>query len=144
MWKLPSAPLAPFTTAKLRNANKPSKNNPKGPIHELRIEGLKPATQYFYRTTSKAKGDEGPQSLTSEVRTFQTASPPGTPFAFAVISDTQGNPKVSGVSRKDGLGTSPQLSSCIPGDLVSTGGVTPEWIDQFFASMEPLVSRVPF
>ena len=31
----------------------------------------------------------------SELATFKTAVRPDTPFAFTVISDTQGNPKVS-------------------------------------------------
>ncbi|MGC6459271.1 MAG: metallophosphoesterase [Akkermansiaceae bacterium] len=111
-------------------------------IHEIRIKGLKPGTQYFYRTKSEAAGTDGPQVLMSEVRTFQTDGGPGTPFAFAVISDTQGNPKVSGALAQMAWSHRPNFL-LHPGDLVSTGGKKQEWVGQFFASMEPLVSRVP-
>lgn len=111
-------------------------------IHEIRIEGLKSGTQYFYRTKSEAIGTEGPQTLISEVRTFQTDGGPDTPYAFAVISDTQGNPKVSGALAQMAWSHRPNFL-LHPGDLVSTGANKEEWVGQFFASMEPLVSRVP-
>jgi hypothetical protein len=111
-------------------------------IHEIRIEDLKPGTQYFYRARSEAKGKDGPQTLLSPVRTFQTDGGPGTPFAFAVISDTQGNPKVSGALAQLAWSHRPNFL-LHPGDLVSTGGKKEEWVGQFFASMDPLISRVP-
>ena len=114
-----------------------------GPIHELRIEGLQPGTQYFYRTRSEAPGPDGLQTLDSEVRTFQTDAGPGTPFAFAVISDTQGNPAVSGVLAEMAWSQRPNFL-LHPGDLVDTGGIKDQWVNHFFASMEPLISRVPF
>ena len=40
--------------------------------------------------------DDLGRELWGEVLSFQTAPGADTPFAFAVISDTQGNPKVSG------------------------------------------------
>jgi hypothetical protein len=56
-------------------------------IHELRIDGLDAGKQYFYKTVSTG----GEERLESEVRTFQTDAGPGAAYAFAVISDTQGN-----------------------------------------------------
>lgn len=114
-----------------------------GPIHELRIEGLEAGTQYFYRTRSETPGPDGPAALDSEVRTFQTDAGPGTPFAFAVMSDTQGNPKVSGALAEMAWSHRPNFL-LHPGDLVETGGKKEEWVQQFFASMEPLVSRAAF
>ena len=61
-------------------------------IHEVVIEGLEPETQYFYRVESKTASGT---SYFSEPATFKTAVNKETPFAFAVISDTQGNPGVS-------------------------------------------------
>ncbi len=112
-------------------------------IHELRLEGLKPGSQYFYRTVSTAKGAPGNQPLVSEVKTFQTDSGSGAAFAFAIISDTQGNPEVAGALAEMAWGHRPNFL-LLPGDLVSTGGVKSQWVNEFFASMEPLVSRVPF
>ena len=114
-----------------------------GPIHELRIEGLQPGTQYFYRTRSEAPGQDGLQTLESEVRTFQTDAGPETPFTFAVISDTQGNPAVSGALAEMAWSQRPNFL-LHPGDLVDTGGIKEQWVHHFFASMEPLISRVPF
>lgn len=115
----------------------------RGPIHELRIEKLKPGTQYFYRTESRAKGPDGIQVLQSEVRTFQTDGGSQTPWAFAVMSDTQGNPKVSGALAEMAWSQRPNFL-LHPGDLVSTGNNKDHWTDHFFSSMEPLISRVGF
>ncbi len=112
-------------------------------IHEIRIEGLKPGTQYFYRTTSLSAQSEESGTITTEVRTFQTDSGAETPFAFAIISDTQGNPPVAGALAEMAWGHRPNFL-LVPGDLVSTGGVKSQWVNEFFESMNPLVSRVPF
>ncbi|MGC6427521.1 MAG: metallophosphoesterase [Akkermansiaceae bacterium] len=114
-----------------------------GPIHELRITGLKPGTQYFYRTETQAEGTDGPQEVASAVRTFQTDGGPEIPYAFAIISDTQGNPSVSGKLAQMAWSHRPNFL-LHPGDLVSTGRRKKEWVGQFFSSMEPLVSRVAF
>ena len=81
--------------------------------------------------------------IESEVATFQTACKPETPFAFAVISDTQDNPAVSGPVAELAWAQRPNFL-LHPGDLVSQGRMSDDWIDEFFASMHPLISRVPF
>jgi predicted phosphodiesterase len=106
-------------------------------IHEIPLTGLKPGTQYFYRTSSTHGGN----TVDSEVFTFQTDAGPGVPFAFAVISDTQGNPEVSGNLAKQAWNQRPNFL-LHPGDLVSTGKIKKQWVEQFFASMKPLTSRV--
>ena len=108
-------------------------------IQEVRIEGLKPETQYFYMVESV---DSEGNVIESDVSTFQTASKPETPFAFAVISDTQGNPKVNGAIAKLAWARRPNFL-LHPGDLVDQGRMGDDWIDEFFASMNPLISRVP-
>ena len=109
-------------------------------LHEVHVENLLPHTPYFYRVASEAESGE---TLQSEVRTFVTAVPKETPFAFAVISDTQGNPEVAGRIAKMAWAQRPSFL-LHPGDLVDTGGEDRHWTRQFFPSMEPLVSRVPF
>ena len=116
-----------------------------GKLHEIRIEGLKPGTQYFYKTISKVviKNEDEPESISSKVSTFQTDTGGQTPYAFAIISDTQGNPAVSGKFARMAWSQRPNFL-LHPGDLVSTGTNKYHWTDHFFASMHPLISRVPF
>lgn len=110
-------------------------------IHEIRIENLLPETQYFYRTETRLSEEEEP--LRSEVATFQTAVKEKTPFAFAVISDTQGNPAVSG--KLAGFAWEQRPSFLLhPGDLVSNGPDDSHWTQHFFPSMNPLIRHVPF
>lgn len=109
-------------------------------IHEARIEGLEPATQYFYRVETVAEGGE---RIESGVSTFSTAVPEGTPFAYAVISDTQFNPVVSGKLCE--YAWAQRASFALhPGDLVDTGTNDSHWTQHFFPGMRPLISRVPF
>jgi predicted phosphodiesterase len=107
-------------------------------IHEVPLTGLKPETQYFYRIETKSPAG---QMMESETRTFQTAVKDDSPFAFAVISDTQGNPVVSGTLAQMAWEQRPHFL-LHPGDLVSTGSDNQHWIKHFFSSMEPLISRV--
>lgn len=109
-------------------------------IHEGKISGLLPETQYFYKVvTTDAEG----KKIESEVRTFQTANNVSTPFSFAVISDTQSNPKVSGKIAQHAWAQRPNFL-LHPGDLVGTGTNDDHWTKQYFPSMEPLISRVAF
>lgn len=119
-------------------------------LHEIRLESLRPETQYFYRVESAtARTANGPEpgtpaeSVQSHTGTFQTAVLPETPFAFAVISDTQGNPKVSGQLAQFAWGQRPSFL-LHPGDLVSTGPNDSHWTDHFFPGMKPLIQHVPF
>lgn len=107
-------------------------------MHEVRIDGLAANSPYYYRV--ETVDDQG-RRLWSDVLSFQTAPAAGEPFAFAVISDTQGNPGVSGVVAKHAWALRPNFV-LHPGDLVSTGTVKSQWLDHFFASMKPLLERV--
>lgn len=109
-------------------------------IHEVKLSKLKPETQYFYRVETV---DLEGKSISSNVYTFQTASKKETPFAFAIISDTQSNPAVSGKVAELAWAQRPNFL-LHPGDLVGTGTNDDHWTKQFFPSMHPLISRVPF
>ena len=109
-------------------------------IHEVVIEGLEPQTQYFYRVESKSTSGT---SYFSKPAIFKTAVNQDTPFAFAVISDTQGNPKVSGELAKLAWGQRPSFL-LHPGDLVSTGKNRDHWLKHFFPGMRPLINHVAF
>lgn len=107
-------------------------------LHEVRLDGLRPETAYYYQV--ETRDDQG-RVLRSPILSFQTAPEESTPFAFAVISDTQGNPEVSGAVARHAWALRPNFL-LHPGDLVSTGSVKRQWISDFFASMRPLLERV--
>ena len=111
-----------------------------GPIHEVRIEGLTAETQYFYRiVTTDAAG----RSVESRVSTFVTAVREESPFAFAIISDTQTNADIAHQVAKHAWAQRPSFL-LHPGDLVETGTNDSHWTQHFFPSLDPLISRVPF
>lgn len=119
--------------------NKISSDEVRG-LHTFTIEGLEPETQYFYRTSSTM--DDG-SFLESEACTFVTAVHEQTPYAFAVIGDTQSNPDVA--SKIAALAWAQRPSFAVhAGDLVGTGPIDTHWTQEFFPSMNELIQRVPF
>lgn len=112
-----------------------------GLLHSARLTGLKPETGYYYQILLEEEGRE--VTLRGEISSFQTASLAKTPFAFTVMGDTQGNPKVNGELAKQAWALRPNFL-IIPGDLVDDGPIKNQWVNEFFASMNPLFCRVPF
>jgi len=110
-------------------------------LHTAVLDGLKPETGYYYQVLVEEEGREHP--LRSDVSSFQTASLPSSPFAFTVMGDTQGNPAVNGQLAKLAWALRPNFL-VIPGDLVDDGPIKNQWVNEFFASMNPLFSRVCF
>lgn len=111
----------------------------KSSIHTVRIENLQPNTQYFYRVFSSAADGA---NIESEPSTFQTACGRGIPISFAVISDTQKNPQVAGAISQLAWAQRPHFL-LLPGDLVDKGKKDSDWREEFFPSMNVLISRVP-
>ena len=108
-------------------------------IHEVRLANLEPEQLYFYRTeTFTQSGD----SVLSDCYTFTTAVKQETPFAFAVIGDTQGNPEVCAKLCKLAWAQRPSFVMHA-GDLVDTGTNDSNWTQHFFPGMEELICRVP-
>lgn len=108
-------------------------------VHHVTLRGLKPDTQYFYRVEST---DRQGQMVQGDLLTFQTACNDDSPFAFAIISDTQSNPKVAAKVAEMAWGQRPSFL-IHPGDLVGTGTNDLHWTEQFFPAMAPLIGRVP-
>ena len=102
-------------------------------IHEVVLKDLNPNTQYFYRVESTTPGGK---QYKSEPATFRTAVYTDTPYAFAVISDTQGNPTVSGQIAQLAWEQRPSFV-LHSGDLVSTGSDHNHWLEHFFPGMRP-------
>jgi predicted phosphodiesterase len=109
-------------------------------LHEVRLSDLPVESPWFYQVV--ARDDRG-QELAGPVLTFQTAVRDDTPFGFAVISDTQDNPAVSGRIAAHAFGQRPNFL-LIPGDLVGAGTQKSDWTHEFFPSMGDLVARVAF
>lgn len=120
-------------------------------IHTVELRNLKPNTQYFYRVeTGQRKievlapaGTQELEVLRTEALPFQTAPADSIPFAFAVISDTQGNPKVSKQLATMAWEDRPSIVLHV-GDLVDTGARDDDWHAEFFPGMQPLIGRVCF
>jgi len=107
--------------------------------HEITLDALKPNSYYFYQVRAKAADGT---VVESTIYTFQTAVTEDTPFAFAVLCDTQSNPEVVNKIAELAWSQRPHFT-LLGGDLVSKGGVKEHWTEHFFPNMHPLNSRVP-
>lgn len=110
-----------------------------GTMHEIRVEGLKPQTPYFWRARTVA--DDGTELL-SDVLTFQTAVTPDNPFMFVVLGDTQRNPTVIRKLQDFSYTLRPNFQIHV-GDVVNDGPDKTEWVNEMFPSSWGLMSRVP-
>ena len=140
MWETSRASSTLVRYGETANFDREAKLDGNRLLHEVKLEGLKPETGYFYQVvTTDAEG----QTLKSEVLSFQTAVRETTAYAFAVISDTQANPEVVKTIAQAAWGQRPNFL-LIPGDLVTTGTIKSHWTDHFFPNMRPLIERVAF
>ncbi len=121
--------------------------SPGGAMHDVLIEGLTPATPYFYRVAS------GPVStLTHRFRTPPVHGAEAD-FTFVAMSDMQkssGDPDVFDEIVHDGVlsyfngETSDEIALVlIPGDLVVNGNSYGQWANDFFAPSHDLFAQVP-
>ncbi len=111
-----------------------------GFLHSTLLDGLIPETGYYYQVVVKESDSQ--RKFRSEILSFQTATKAENPYSFAVIADTQGNPKVNGQLAAHAWALRPNFL-VLPGDLVDDGTKKHQWVHEFFESMNPLISRVP-
>ncbi len=109
-----------------------------GTFHEIRVEGLKPATNYFYRV--RTTGEDGSE-IVGEDLTFRTAVEAEDAFAFTVIGDTQKNKPVIAKLSELAYSLRPNFQIHL-GDTVNTGADLSEWVDEMLPASWPLMSRV--
>ncbi len=108
-------------------------------IHEVPLRGLRPESKYFYQTiTTDASG----RTLTSPVLTGLTAVEPESAFSFALIGDTQKNPKITGKLARLMWDRRPHFVVHL-GDVVDSGPDKKEWVEELFRPSAELLSRVP-
>lgn len=108
-------------------------------IHHVRLKGLKRDSHYVFQVEST---DSTGKKLTSELLTFRTALGKDQPVRFAVVGDTQDQPAINKQVAERMWETRPDFFMIV-GDLVGTGPDKSHWLDHFFGSMRPLLSRVP-
>ncbi len=106
---------------------------------EIRLDGLKPSTRYFYRVT--CEDAEGNQAR-SEVYSFQTAVTPDQPIAFGILGDTQRNPDVTRRCAEGIFALRPNfMLHC--GDVVDDGFAKQQWVYDLFEPCSRLFAYVP-
>jgi hypothetical protein len=103
-------------------------------IHEVRLGGLLPGTEYSYRITFGGG--------TSDPRTFTTAVPDGSPFRFASYGDNKDGPMNHERVANAILAVNPAFV-IHNGDLVNTGYVAKQWDLLFFGPARRLMHSVP-
>ncbi|MBI4613591.1 MAG: metallophosphoesterase family protein [Planctomycetes bacterium] len=104
--------------------------------HEIRVDGLAPATTYCYWV-------EGNGKRLSEPRIFRTAAPPGTPFRFAAFGD-------SGSGDESQFAVAAAMARAEPdlvihlGDVIYPAGEAELWDERFFEPYAAMLERIPF
>ncbi|HJZ93444.1 MAG TPA: metallophosphoesterase family protein [Gemmataceae bacterium] len=106
-------------------------------IHEVKIDGLEPETKYVYRVSTTAADGK---TVTSPLYQFMTAVKEGSAFSFAVIGDTQKNPKMTAKVAKVMYDRRPHfVVHC--GDVVDNGPDKKEWVHELFGPCAELFAR---
>jgi hypothetical protein len=108
-------------------------------IQEVRLEGLKPFTRYFYRVFST---DAAGNQARSDVFSFQTLPGPGDAWAFGILGDTQRNPTVTGRAAEGIFALRPNFLLHV-GDVVDDGFAKQQWVLDLFAPCARLFAYVP-
>ena len=110
-------------------------------IQTYTLDGLKPATPYFYQLDIT---DHEGKEINSGVLTFATAPNGIEPFTFGVIGDTEARPHVN-------FQVAQLLWDERPNFVINLGDLTDggkknhkfEWTHEYFAGITPLASRIP-
>ena len=104
-------------------------------VANVTLTGLSAETNYVYRVAVDGGPDSG-------VLQFATAAKPGTPLSFAVVGDTQANPKMTGQLAKLIYERRPNfVVHC--GDVVDNGPLKNQWTDHLFGPCAQLFARAP-
>jgi predicted phosphodiesterase len=108
-------------------------------IHEVRLDGLGPETRYVYRVSSTLADGT---TIAGAVLQFMTAVKADSAFSFAVVGDTQKNPRMTAKVAKVMYDRRPHfVVHC--GDVVDSGPDKAEWVHELFAPCAELFARCP-
>lgn len=110
-------------------------------IHEITLDGLQPATTYYYEIEIHAMNG---QTSSSGVLTFGTADVASNPFSFCVIGDTESRPHVN--HRLGEMMWEERPNFILHLGDITDGGKKPhkfEWNYEYFTGILPVASRIP-
>ncbi|MDJ0975052.1 MAG: metallophosphoesterase family protein [Planctomycetota bacterium] len=108
-------------------------------LHEVRITGLAPGTRCFYQVEHV---DRFRRTVRTPVYSFCTAPEPDSPFAFAVVGDTQDQPSKWRRVADRIWGERPSFVLHV-GDIVGHGPTHAEWVHEYFEPARTLLAHVP-
>ncbi len=108
-------------------------------FHELKVSGLAPGKQGYYRVVCTASTGE---KIETPILPWQTAPTEAVPFSFAVIGDTQGNPRATGKVTTEMRAMRPNFLLHL-GDVVDEGKNNRMWIEDLFRPSQELFGAVP-
>lgn len=110
-------------------------------IQEVVLDGLEPATAYYYRVVAI---DQSGNEVDSGTLTFRTAGRPGDAVRFAIIGDTESRPHINDQISKLVWDHRPEFVINV-GDLTDGGKEDRQfqWTHEYFLGMTQLHSRVP-
>lgn len=108
-------------------------------FHELNITGLGAGKQGYYRVVCKS---ENGRQLETPILPWQTAPVEPVPFSFALIGDTQSNPRATGLVTTQMRAQRPNFVLHL-GDVVDDGKDKRMWIEDLFRPSQELFGAVP-
>ena len=108
-----------------------------GTIHEVKITGLSAETNYVYRASSVL---EDGTKVVGPLSQFQTAVKDDSAFSFAVIGDTQRNPRMTAKIARVIADRHPHFVIHV-GDVVDNGPDKAQWVHDLFGPCTDLFSH---
>ncbi len=111
-------------------------------MHEVVLDNLKVETKYVYRVRSKFRSGK---EIVSPVSTFKTTVNDDSAFMFAFIGDTQQNRDTPWAWKKVAERVFADRPSFVvnAGDIVDVGSIKEQWVNEFFAPGNIVMSRYP-
>ncbi|MCF8277041.1 MAG: metallophosphoesterase [Flavobacteriales bacterium] len=111
-------------------------------MHEVVLDNLKVETKYVYRVKSRFKSGK---EIVSPVSTFKTTVNDDSAFMFAFIGDTQQNRDTPWAWKKVAERVFSERPSFVvnAGDIVDVGSIKDQWVNEFFAPGNIVMSRYP-
>ena len=108
-------------------------------IHEIKLENLDPKSRYIYKITCT---DTDGKAIESTTLSFFTAVDADDAWSFAIVGDTQANPKMTGQIGAKIWNRRPNfVVHC--GDVVDDGFSKRMWVHELFGPCKEIFGRVP-
>ena len=137
MWETAAEGTSVVEYGRTSNGMKTVESKSRGPIHTVTIDGLSPETNYVYRASSTL--DDGTK-VVGPLSQFQTTVKEDSAFSFAIIGDTQRNPRMTAKIAKVIADRHPHFVMHV-GDVVDNGPDKSQWVNDLFGPCANLFSH---